>query len=370
MDVFTRKDAGVESINGRRRGFRGSLLKVGLAGASHAEWVFEAIQELIGGGDAERIGVWLEDPVGRRATETGPMIFRGEVWEEGIASGVLEWTRLRVDAPLRLATLRAGLSCEYEIEGAEAGALLGPELQLRRVLWVPVMVRQILRGLVMEGTLHKKRALSSASAEKVAEELELLLEFEEEHRLAAARKADLDFWLRIKRLLSEEQSTNMILGQLAESCTRSDSMGGVGAGFALIGERKYGPSFAAPIGTNRDDHLLVRAESGDAAWVHAVNGGPLESLWRRAMENGRVAGAEADRLPLAKDISRVVAIPVALGNAMAEVLLAGLPKQRATLETLDRLEWRGALATDVFEQEQRFEAQLQEQLWRKTLARD
>jgi len=367
MDVFTRKDAAVESINGRRSGFRRSLLKVGLAGASHAEWVFEAIQELIGGGDAERIGVWLEDPVGLRATETDPMIFRGEVWEEGIASGVLEWTRLRVDAPLRLATLRAGLSCEYEIEGAEAGALLGPELQLRRVLWVPVMVRRILRGLVMEGTLHKKRALSSASAEKVAEELELLLEFEEEHRLAAARKADLDFWLRIKRLLSEEQSTNMILGQLAESCTRSDSMGGVGAAFALIGERKYGPSFAAPIGTNRDDHLLVRAESGDAAWAHAVNGGPLESLWRRAMENDRVAGAEADQLPLAKDISRIVAIPVALGNAMAGVLLAGLPKQRATLETLDRLEWRGALATDVFEQEQRFEAQLQEQLWRKTL---
>ncbi|MGB7730950.1 MAG: ATP-binding protein [Candidatus Acidiferrum sp.] len=257
-----------------------------------------------------------------------------------------------------ITTLKNGLSCEYEIVVPETGAICGPELRLRRVLWVPVMVRRTLRGLVMQGTLQRKKHLLPAKSEKIADELGLLLELEEERKLAAARKADQDLWLRIKRLLAEQQSVNMILGQLAESCTRGEATGGAGAVFALIGEGKNGAALAGPPATKAVEHFVVRAQSGDTAWAYSVNGGPLESLWRQALENRRVAGMGADRQPLAKDISRIVAIPVTQGDKIAGVLLAGLPKARATIDTLDRLEWRGALAAEVLDQEQQGHAEL------------
>jgi PAS domain-containing protein len=98
-----------------------------------------------------------------------------------------------------------------------------------------------------------------------------------------------------------------------------------------------------------------------------VNGGPLDTLWREAVENRRVAAAEAGPLPLAKEISRMVAIPVEVKNEIAGVLLAGLPRRRATLETLDRLQWRAAMAAEVLEREQRMHAEVQAQDVQKKL---
>ena len=365
--MFTRSTAGEETGKARSGVYAGSLLKIGRGGCGRNEWVYEAIRELRGEDAGERIGVWLEEASSVEGAAASPAIFRGEVWEKGTGNVVLEWTRLRVDAPLRIASLRAGLSCEYEIKEQEAGVILGPELQMRRVLWVPVMVRRMLRGLVMEGTLNRKRALPCAKAEAIADQLAVLLELEEERRLAAGRKADLDFWLRIKRLLSENHSTNMILGQLTESCTRGESMGGAGAVFAVIGERKSGASLTVPPGARSEDHLLVRAQSGDPSWEYSVNGGPLDSLWRQVIEEGRVACVEADPLPLAKDIAVFAAIPMEQGSETTGVLLAGLPRRKASLETLDRLVWRAELAAEVLEQEQRVPAGLQEQVWRKAL---
>ena len=359
--MFRRTHAERQTTNKRNGGCCASPLKAARAGASHAEWIFEAIQELKGDGAADRVGVWLEDSGIIAAPDpVGHMVFRGEVWEEGTPGAVPEWTQLTLDAPLPMTTLKDGLSCEYEIVHPETGAICGPELQLRRVLWVPVMVRRTLRGLVMQGTLQPRKHLLPAKSEKIADELGLLLELEEERKLAAARKADQDLWLRIKRLLAEQQSVNMILAQLAESCTRGEATGGAGAVFALIGEVKNGAALAGPPAAKSLEHFVVRAQSGDAAWAHSVNGGPLESLWRQAMENRRVAGMEAERQPLAKDISRIVAIPVTQGDKLAGVLLAGLPKVRATIDTLERLEWRGALAAEVLLQEQQGHAELRQ----------
>ena len=360
--MFTRNYAGENSIG--VRGCSGSLAKLGRAEVGRTEWVFEAIQDLKAASDAQRIGVWLEENGNFEEPGNPSRIFRGEVWDEVIGSGVLEWTRLTIDAPLPLATLKSGLSCEYQIEQPHSGPILGPQLQLSRVLWVPVVVR---RALVMAGTLDKKKQLPCAEAERVAGQLELLVELDEERRLAAGRKADMEFGLRINRLLSENQSTNMILGQLVESCTRGESVGGAGTVFALIGERKSGVAPAPMSRKGTEHHLEVRAPSGDGAWAHGVNARPLESLWRQALEDGRTAVGEVDPLPLAKDISRIVAVPIEVGNNVKAVLLAGLPKKRATLDALDRLNWRAALAAEVLEQEQRNHAGLQQQVWRKAL---
>src|ERR1700739_3028739 len=152
--------------------------------------------------------------------------------------GVPGWTRISGGAPLPMEMLNAGKKCEYKIEGANQGPMFGPLVALQRVLWVPVVVRRILRGLVMTGTQQKQKALPSARAERVAEELGLLLELEEEGRLSAAREADLELVQHVRALTSEKRSANAILGELAESCTKGESSGGTGAVFALIGERK------------------------------------------------------------------------------------------------------------------------------------
>ncbi len=368
--MFTRNRIEEERAKGRSGRAGGSVLRAGRAGAAHAEWVFEAIQELKDKHEegVERIGVWLEEPMSAEGMDAGAVIFRGDVWEEGIGSGVPEWTRLSDDAPLPMEMLSAGMSCQYELEGPKPGPILGPLVGLERVLWVPVLGRQSLRGLVMLGTQEKHKALPRVKAEKVAEELGLLLEFEEERRLTAARKGDLELWQHFQHLLSEPQNGNTILGQLADSCTRGGgSFSGAGAVFALIGERKSRLPVGAPAGASGEEQLLIRAHSGDAAWAHGVNGGPLETLWRQAIENRRVAGAEARHLPLAKEVSRIVAIPLERESGIAGVLLAGLPRRKAILDVMERLELRALLAARVFERERQAQAALQQQLWQKAL---
>lgn len=178
----------------------GSLLRAGRAGASRDEWILEALQELKHEESVDRVGVWLEERASGEGREGEPVLFRGDVWEEGIGIGMPEWTRISGDAPLPMGMLCAGRSCEYGLEGPNQGPILGPLVELQRVLWIPVLGRRTLRGLVMMGTRQRQKALPRMRAEQVAEELGLLLEFEEERRLAAARKADLELVQRMRRL--------------------------------------------------------------------------------------------------------------------------------------------------------------------------
>lgn len=174
--VFTQRNRAAAGAKARSGGYPGSLLRVGRAQASHPEWIHAALQELRSEAKRERIGVWLEEPSSRETPDGSPILLRGEAWEEGTRNEVLEWARLPLEAPLRVATLRAGLGCEYEIARPITGAVLGPELQLRRVLWIPVIARRILCGLVMMGSLEKQRALPWEQAERIADQLGILLE--------------------------------------------------------------------------------------------------------------------------------------------------------------------------------------------------
>lgn len=81
---YAAENAGKDRVTGRA----GSLSKAGRAGASHAAWIFEAIEELRGDRSADRVGVWLEEPRSVERGESEPARFRGEVWEEGIRTGV------------------------------------------------------------------------------------------------------------------------------------------------------------------------------------------------------------------------------------------------------------------------------------------
>jgi signal transduction histidine kinase/ActR/RegA family two-component response regulator len=364
--VFTRNR--IEKVTARSRGKEdaGSLLRLSRAGTSHADWIRQAVQELRGSEHVERIGVWLEEPQCGEPMDAGPVIFRGEVWDQGIGNGPQEWSRLSSDAPLPKELLD-DQSCEYELGAQNPRPIFGPLVDLGRVLWVPVTAQRTLRGLVMLGVRQKQAPVARERAEKVAEQLGLLLELEEARRLATARKADLELWRRMQSLLSEGQNANMILGQLAESCTRGGSLGGVGGVFALIGERKSGLPVTTLSSAAGEEQLVIRAQSGEAHWASSVNQGPLETIWRHAVAEQRAIGVEANRLPQAKEISRVVAIPLGRKDAISGVLLAGLPRRMATLEGLERLELRAMLAEAVLESERRTDAAAREEQWHQAL---
>ena len=365
--MFAQNRTEKQARKGHQRESTRSVVRVGRTSSSHAEWILEAIHELSDEEEVERIGVWLEEPLSSQGAEAGPVMMQGEVWERGAGSGPPEWSRLSGNAPLPMGLLNSGLSCEYEVEGSEAGVILGPLVELHRVLWVPVLARRTLRGLVMLGSRKKQKQLPRTTAERVVDELGMLLELEEERRLAEMRKSDLELHRRVETLAAEGQNANMILGQLAESCTRGTPFGGIGAIFAMIGERKSGLPVTTLSHAAGEEQLLIRAHSGEETWVHAVNQGPLENLWRQAIESRRVVGVDPSQLPLGKETSRIVAIPLQNSDDVPGALLAGLPRRKASLENLERLELRAKLAAETLKQERQAQATLRRQLWNKAL---
>jgi len=349
-----------------QRAARG-VVRAARAGAGRDAWIQEALIELRMEPGAERLGVWLDPPAGEDSPSGRTVVFRGEVREQGDGNGSGKWTSLSLELPLPLDLLSAGKVAEWSLRGDSSEPLLGPTLGMRHGLWVPVLAKNLLRGLVLLAAQDGDRPLPRVLAEEVAAELALALEWEEQHRLARERKSDLELTARVHSLLAGNADPDDILVALAQTCTGREAPEGVGAIFALIGERKTGLAVAAPTGARAEERLRIRALSGDPAWGHSVEYGPLEMFWRQAVETGEVIGAEAGALPLARDIARIVAIPIAFEGATRGVLLTGLPRARTSLESLERLERRALLAAQVLQQKARWSERARAEAWRMAL---
>jgi signal transduction histidine kinase/CheY-like chemotaxis protein len=361
--VFTRTHPGKSSS---QRGGRG-VVRAARAGADRDAWIREALLELAMEPGAERFGVWLDPPAGDETISARTVAFRGEVRERGDGNGPGKWSSLSVELPLPLDLLSAGRTAELILPGKFQDPLLGPTLGMRHVLWVPVFGQNLLRGLILVAAQDAASPLPRVLAEEVAAELSLVLEWEEQNRLAWARKADLELTSRVHASLDGNADPDRIFAELVETCTRRDPPEGVGAVFALIGERRTGLAVAAPSSARAEERLRIRALSGDRAWAHSVEQGPLEMFWRQAIETGQVTGAEASALPLARNIARIVAIPLSYEGATHGVLLAGLPQGRTSLEGLERLEHRALLATQVIKQKERWSERARAEQWRMAL---
>ena len=336
----------------------GGVLRAARAGAGHDEWIRIAIDELAMEQSIERIGIWLEPAAEER--DKGMVVFTGTVWERNAGNLPQEWRKISAEAPLPREVLRGTSSVEYELASTSNAPMLGPLMELQRALWVPIIGHRILGGLILAGAREKQTLLPRAKVERIAEELGLLLEMEEERRLARERQEDLTLWRRIQDLLQDPGDSKDLLRELVESCTGEKGKGGAGAVFALIGERRNGLPVNTPAATGEVDCLVVCGQSGEPEWAHSLDQGPLENLWRQAMETRRVCGAEAERLPLARKISRIVAIPMEFDGEVNAVLLAGLPWRRSSLDMLERLELRALLAAQVLERRNRIARELYE----------
>jgi signal transduction histidine kinase/CheY-like chemotaxis protein len=361
--VFTRKHPARLSAQREPCG----VVRAARAGAGRDVWIHEALLELQMEPGAERFGAWLDAPAGDETSPARRVVFRGEVGERGEGNGPGKWTNLSVELPLPLDLLSVGKTAELTLAGDLHIPLLGPTFGMRHVLWVPVFGQNLLRGLILVAARGTDSPLPRVLAEEVAAELALALEWQEQNRLALERKADLELTSRVHTLLAENADLDGILAQLAETCTRSDGPEGLGAVFAMIGERKTGLAVAAPSRARTEERLRIRALSGDPAWGHGVEQGPLEMFWRQTVETGQVTGAEPGPLPLARNIARIVAIPLSADGATCGVLLAGLPRGRASLENLERLEQRAQLATQVLRQKERWSERARAETWRLAL---
>jgi signal transduction histidine kinase len=361
--VFTRNHAVKLPVARAPRG----VLRAARAGAGREVWVREALLELQMEPGAERFGVWLDGPASGESSLAQRIVFHGEVRERGEGNAPGKWTSLSVELPLPLDLLSVGKTAELTLTGEVHNPLLGPTFGMCHVLWVPVFGRNLLRGLILVAAQRAGHPLPRVLAEEVAVELALALENEEQGRLARERKADLGLAARVHTLLAENPDLDRVLAELVESCTRTDGPAGVGAVFALIGERKTGLAVAAPSGARSEERLQIRALSGDPAWGHSMEQGPLEMFWRQAVETGQVTGAEAGALPLARNIARIVAIPITVEGVTRGALLAGLPRGRTSLESLERLEQRALLAAQALRQKEWRSERARTEAWRLAL---
>ena len=361
--VFTRTHPNRSSVQREGRG----VVRAARAGVHRDAWVHEALLELLMEPGAERFGVWLDPPAGDEAISARSVAFRGEVREKADGSGPGKWSNISLEFPLPLDLLSAGKTAELILPGASQDPLLGPTLGMQHLLWVPVFAQDLLSGLILLAAQDPASLLPRVLAEEVAAELSLALEWEAQNRLARARKADLELTSHVHVLLAGNADPDHIFAELAETCTRRDPPEGVGAVFALIGECRTGLAVAAPSGARAEERLRIHALSGDSAWGHSVEQGPLEMFWRQAVETGRVTGAEASALPLARNIARIVAIPLCYQGLAHGVLLAGLPYGLASIESLERLELRALLAAQVLQQNERLSERARAEKWRKAL---
>jgi signal transduction histidine kinase/ActR/RegA family two-component response regulator len=337
----------------------GSALRAARTSAPRHVWVQQAVLELLQEDGVDRVGVWLE--AGQESESTSS-------WEEGFLEGQVaertgtstppEWRRFSSCAPLP----EEVLSCRGSVEtaSAEGWPQLGPTIELERTLWVPIRGQgqtpgKVL-GLILVGQRGAGSQLPHGPAERMAELLGVLLEQERAAQCARERQADLNLWKQVRRSLRERQNPGALLELLAESSTKGTALemnaDSAGAIFTVIVEKKPWVKSESPATPGAS--AFIHAHGGDSLWTHSVERGLLEKLWRGALETGNRLDADATRedfarLPLTKDISRIVAIPLYWGGEVRGAFLAGLPKRKNAADILQRLETRALMAEQVLE---------------------
>ena len=349
----------------------GSIHKVGVAraaleGRGQHDLLNEAVQALLAS-RADRVGVWVDsgrDPSG----EAGQInFFRGIVADKEIESTPTEWSRLSPEPPLPQELLVGLQTVEQEIPEPAGSVMIGALIEMRRALWVPLVLHGHLRGVLFAGQRKKHAELPAALLESVAAELALALELADERRMGRERQQDGQCVRTVLTALSGPTPMGDILAEILQDCTRKAAYeSGPTALFAAIGR----PLHSREIGESRrpSGHAMCFAwVSGDAAWAHALESNPLNAVWQRALESRSVAGIEPGPAALDEQVARVVAFPLQAGGENLGVLVAGIPQANASVAVLERLEIRAALATAVLLRQKRIEEAEEQELLQQVL---
>ena len=319
-------------------------------GLSRRELLEKALNALATDGRADRVGAWLAPAEPEMSEMQGAASFSGMVWDRDRGDMPAEWRRLSLEAPLPQDALSAGRCVEQELEDGSL-PIIGPLMELRRAMWVPIERRGRLRGVLLAGSRSKHGEMPRELFKSAAAELALAIELEEEQRVARERYADLGVVKQILTGLEGSGGADTTLGDLVANCAAvSKDESGLGAVFAVIGSLEDRGSPGAP------PEMVFHWKSGDSNWALAIESSPAAGIWRRAVETRRLTGAQpedhAQRRSAPRhltndmtcEVARVVAIPLEGCGQIIGVLVAGLGAPATSLAIVERLELRAALA--------------------------
>lgn len=311
---------------GSRRG-GGSVAAAAVGGASQGGLLDQAVETLLQVTQGDRVGVWLEEPGG---SDT----LLGVVRDRSGNATPHEWTRLAADLPFLRPVYARGRTHEPVLVGGQSEALIGPMLEMQQAAWVPIRQREHAVGVVFAATRRRGNSFSAVPLERVAAELALALEAGRERGARLERDADLQFTRNTLEKILRGDPLAEALKAIVRNCVEQ-----IGAEFAVIGH-----------GQGSDMKFVEMSGALDRAT--AVEDEGLRQLWRKALEEGRVIGADAQRWGLEPgddsdrpgEVARVVALPLDGAEKKPGVLIAGLRKNRGSLAVLERLELRAHLA--------------------------
>jgi signal transduction histidine kinase/CheY-like chemotaxis protein len=338
------------------------VARAAVAGASRDELLHAALAALVRAGNADRIGVWLEADANPRRPAEAVAGFRGLVSDRENGEMPMEWAHLSVEAPLPEEELRRGKSVEQDLDALPERPIVGPDVELRRVLWTPVERKGRLKGLILAGSRNNHLLISREAVETIAAELALSLSLLEEQQTARVRTADINISRYVLKTLSGGGSAESMLTHLVESCTGMlERESGFAAEFAMIGA------------VNKDADLSERAQavfqwqSGDSAWTSAAESEPLAGIWRSALQTRRVAGNKPHASGNFGRVARIVTFPLEFKGQLVGILVVGLPQSSISLATLDRLELRAELAAAALWWKKRDDQESRHTEWQQAL---
>jgi len=333
-----------------------------LAGASREELLRVALTSLVQEGNGDRMGVWLEadsNPGRLQETVAG---FHGLVWDRENGEMPMEWAHLSVEAPLPEEELRRGKSVEQDLHAIPERPIIGPLVELRRVLWTPIERNGNLKGVILAGSRNNHLAIPREAVETIAAELALSLGLLEEQETARMRTADVKISRYALKTIGGGGSAESTLTHLVDSCTGMlESESGFAAEFAMIGT----------VGQHADfgdrPQATFQWKSGDAAWTSAAAREPLAGIWRSALQTRRVAGNKPQPSGQFGRIARVVAFPLEFEAHLLGILVVGLSQSAISLATLERLELRAELAAAALWWKKRGDQKARQTEWEQAL---
>jgi signal transduction histidine kinase/CheY-like chemotaxis protein len=318
------------------------VARAAVEGRALQDLLKEAIRTLLASGQADRVGVWVEN-VDHGVADSGQhKSFRGIVAEKDGEATPAEWSRLSPQPPLPVELLGSLRTVEQDVDASPDKPMIGALIEMRRALWVPLQVHAQLRGILFAGGRKKQARLPRALFESVAAELALVMELEDERRLGRERHQDSR---RMLAALTSSESPSDVLAGIVKDCThKGDHQIEPSAVFAAIGCLVDSPKTRKSSIHQLPQNMRFAWQSGAAAWIRALESEELSGVWRRALESHHVAGSEPGIASPQGQVTRVVAFPLEAAGETLGALVAGVRRSTASLAALERLELSAALA--------------------------
>jgi hypothetical protein len=193
--------------------------RAALEGRVRLDLLKEVIRTLLASGQADRVGVWVEINDSGVADSGQRGSFRGIVADKDGETTPAEWSRLSPQPPLPGELLVGLQTVERDVDDSPDKTIIGALIEMRRSLWVPLLVHAQLRGVLLAGSRKKQAHLPRALLESVAAELALAMELEDERRLGRKRHQD------SRRMLAARagsESPSDILAGIVKDCTQKE----------------------------------------------------------------------------------------------------------------------------------------------------